>query len=156
MGGKIKLLEYTEKRGPAGRPAKLWRLTPAADRFFPDAHGDLALGIIAGVREAFGQEGYMAEVILEASGSYLFTEHHCPICSAAAACTGLCAAEHEVFDSVLGQEYAVERIEHKLSGGTRCVYRVNRAEFFSTLLSRRDMCAQKPGATSDRDDRVSH
>ena len=40
-----------------GRPAKLWGLTPAADRFFPDGHAELTIGLISAVREAFGPRG---------------------------------------------------------------------------------------------------
>lgn len=73
------------------------------------------------------REGYMAEVQPAGRGCYLLVEHHCPICDAASACTGLCASELEVFQSALGEGVEVERVEHLLSGGQRCVYRV-RAE----------------------------
>lgn len=52
-----KLVTFEEEARPLGRPAKLWRLTPAADRFFPDAHQDLALGLLAAMRTAFGEAG---------------------------------------------------------------------------------------------------
>src|SRR3546814_20635446 len=32
------LVTHEAEARPVGRPAKLWRLTPAADRFFPDGH----------------------------------------------------------------------------------------------------------------------
>jgi predicted ArsR family transcriptional regulator len=70
------------------------------------------------------REGYMAEVVREGRGRYLLVEHHCPVCEAARACTGLCRGEWEVFRKVLGDNVEVERTEHLLSGGTRCVYRV--------------------------------
>jgi predicted ArsR family transcriptional regulator len=69
-------------------------------------------------------EGYMAEVVQEKPGVYLLIEHHCPICDAAAACTGLCRAELEVFERVLGDEVEIERTSHLLSDGDRCVYRI--------------------------------
>lgn len=69
-------------------------------------------------------EGYMAEVVQDDDGSYLLIEHHCPICDAAAACTGLCRAELQVFRAALGREVVVEREQHLLAGDARCVYRV--------------------------------
>lgn len=69
------------------------------------------------------EEGYMAEVKSE-SGGFLLVENHCPICAAATACKGFCAAELELFRSVLGPHIAVERLEHIVSGDRRCSYRV--------------------------------
>ncbi|MEQ8665575.1 MAG: transcriptional regulator [Rhodospirillales bacterium] len=40
-----------------GRPAVAWRLTDAADSFFPDGHEELAVGLIHGLRAAFGEDG---------------------------------------------------------------------------------------------------
>lgn len=40
----------------AGRPVKRWRLTPAADSLFPDRHADLAVELIASIRQAFGED----------------------------------------------------------------------------------------------------
>ncbi len=40
------LVGFEEESRPLGRPAKIWRLTPAADRFFPDGHAELALGLL--------------------------------------------------------------------------------------------------------------
>jgi len=74
------------------------------------------------------REGYMAEVVREGRGRYLLIEHHCPVCDAARACTGLCRGEWDVFRQTLGDDVTVERTEHLLSGGTRCVYRVNERE----------------------------
>jgi len=70
-------------------------------------------------------EGYMAVAIRESDGSYLLIEHHCPICEAASHCSGLCKAEQRVFEEVLGEGVRVDRIEHLLSKGTRCVYRID-------------------------------
>jgi len=52
-----KLVAFDEEARPVGRPAKLWRLTAAADRFFPDGHADLTLGLLGAMREAFGEDG---------------------------------------------------------------------------------------------------
>ena len=70
------------------------------------------------------QEGYMAEVAEDEDGTLLFIENHCPICTAATACVGLCDAEQLVFERVLGCKVKVERTEHILEGARRCVYRV--------------------------------
>lgn len=71
------------------------------------------------------EEGYMAEVQSLDDGSFLLVENHCPICAAATACTGLCARELEVFQTVLGEDVKVERTEHIVAGARRCAYRVN-------------------------------
>jgi len=160
-----KLVEYVEQTRRIGRPAKVWKLTTAADVFFPDAHAALAVDLVESLIAAVGQEGmervvkararrqiegyretipqraslrrrlqklaalrtregYMAEVEPRADGSFLLVENHCPICAAASACTGLCAAELEVFQQVLGPDVAVERHEHILEGQRRCAYEV--------------------------------
>jgi predicted ArsR family transcriptional regulator len=69
-------------------------------------------------------EGYMAEVEALEDGSFLLIENHCPICTAAQTCTGLCVRELEVFQTVLGKDVAIERSEHILTNSRRCVYRV--------------------------------
>lgn len=151
-------------RKAIGRPAKLWALTPAADRFFPDGHAEFTVGLINSMKQAFGaegldkllkvrgreqvaaykaridrqpslpkklrvlaeirtEEGYMAEVE-KTRGGYLLIENHCPVCSAAAACTGLCSMELDVFAQSLGKDYAIKRIDHILAGARRCAYLV--------------------------------
>ncbi len=162
------LIAFVEEARPRGRPAKLWCLTEAADRYFPDAHAELTVGLLESMRHAFGEaglnrllsvrgreqadayakrmaerdglrarldalakirteEGYMAEVQETADGDFLLIENHCPICRAAAACTGLCAAELLVFRAVLGPDVAIERTDHILAGARRCAYRVTAA-----------------------------
>lgn len=70
------------------------------------------------------QDGYMAEVTVADDG-LLLTEHHCPICAAASSCQGLCRSELEIFREALGPGAVVERIEHLLGDGRRCVYRIS-------------------------------
>jgi predicted ArsR family transcriptional regulator len=159
------LAAYEETARPLGRPAKLWRLTPAADAFFPDGHAELTLSLLAAMGEAFGaegmdrllalrtreqiaayragigeakalperlrrlaalrsEEGYMAAVEKQQDGGFLLVENHCPICAAATACSGLCAAELAVFQAALGEDVTVERTDHILAGARRCAYRV--------------------------------
>ncbi len=52
-----RLVTYDNEPRPMGRPVKLWRLTPAADALFPDSHAQLAVSMLEGMREAFGEEG---------------------------------------------------------------------------------------------------
>jgi len=54
---KEQLVTYQEEQRAMGRPAKLWQLTPAADRFFPHGYAELTLSLINSVIEAFGSEG---------------------------------------------------------------------------------------------------
>lgn len=68
-------------------------------------------------------EGYMAEAKRDGR-DWLLIENHCPICSAAKACTRLCANELQVFQDVLGEGVVVAREDHILAGARRCVYRV--------------------------------
>ena len=70
------------------------------------------------------REGYMAEAKIDDDGTVLLIEHHCPVCDAAKACAGLCAAELAVFRRSLGPDVTVERTRHLLQDGDRCVYRL--------------------------------
>ena len=159
------LLEETSKPKGRGRPTKIWSLTEAAARAFPDAHQGLALEMIGSIREMFGEEGlakvidrhsdsqltayredlsgldsigarvrrltelrtaegYMA-VTAQDGDDWLLIENHCPICSAAKACTRLCANELDVFRKALGPDTSVTREDHLLAGARRCVYRIS-------------------------------
>jgi predicted ArsR family transcriptional regulator len=51
------LITYHEVPRPLGRPAKLWQLTPAADRLFPEAYAELTVSLLTSVTEAFGAAG---------------------------------------------------------------------------------------------------
>ena len=51
-------------------------------------------------------------------------EHHCPICTAATACPGLCGSELALFREVLGPQVSVERTQHIVAGDRRCTYRI--------------------------------
>lgn len=75
--------------------------------------------------EIRSREGYMAEFRPDEQGNgFLFIENHCPICTAAQACTGFCRSELQLFDEVLGPDVSVSRVEHVLAGARRCAYRV--------------------------------
>ena len=73
------------------------------------------------------REGYMADVAKDGADGFLFIEHHCPICAAAATCQGLCRSELAVFRAVLGSDVTVERVDHLLAGARRCSYRIAKA-----------------------------
>jgi predicted ArsR family transcriptional regulator len=53
---KEHLVTYTEEPRLQGRPAKLWQLTSAADRFFPDGYAELTVSLLESLSEAFGNE----------------------------------------------------------------------------------------------------
>lgn len=79
---------------------------------------------VAALAQAREQEGYMAEVQPQSDGSLLLVENHCPICAAATACQGFCRSELALFQRALGEGSRVERAEHLLAGGRRCVYKI--------------------------------
>jgi predicted ArsR family transcriptional regulator len=88
-----------------------------------EPYPDLAarVGVLARLRT---MEGYMAEFEMQADGSCLLIENHCPICAAAKTCQGFCRSELELFQAAFGAEMSVTRQEHLLSDGRRCVYRI--------------------------------
>ena len=57
------LVEFSDDRHKgqhplhAGRPARLWRLTPSAYDRFADRHAELAIGMIQAIQNTFGEEG---------------------------------------------------------------------------------------------------
>jgi predicted ArsR family transcriptional regulator len=51
------LVTAEERPAPVGRPAKFWRLTPEADRHFPEAYAELSVALIGAMQETFGAEG---------------------------------------------------------------------------------------------------
>lgn len=71
-------------------------------------------------------EGYMAEWKKE-NGAYFLIENHCPICAVATECQGFCRTELTNFRQLLGNDYTVERIQHIVTGGQRCTYRITKS-----------------------------
>jgi predicted ArsR family transcriptional regulator len=67
------------------------------------------------------KEGYEA-TLERKDGNYLLTENHCPICSAAKACSGFCDSELSLFKNLLGPEVEIERTETLAAEGRKCVY----------------------------------
>lgn len=81
---------------------------------------------IAKLADARDAEGYMTSVTTHDEGSYLLMEDHCPICAAATECQEFCRSELATFQSTLGSDCKVSRVEHLLSGGRRCVYLIKK------------------------------
>jgi predicted ArsR family transcriptional regulator len=52
-----KFVVAEERSGGVGRPTKFWRLTPAADQFFPAAYAELSVALIDALSDAFGAAG---------------------------------------------------------------------------------------------------
>jgi predicted ArsR family transcriptional regulator len=52
-----RLVSFADEAGSVGRPKRSWRLTPLAEKHFPDSHAVLTLEMIGAVRQAFGEEG---------------------------------------------------------------------------------------------------
>jgi predicted ArsR family transcriptional regulator len=52
-----KFVVAEERPGAIGRPTKFWRLTPAADQFFPAAYAELSVALIDALGDAFGPAG---------------------------------------------------------------------------------------------------
>ncbi|MEX0759800.1 MAG: metalloregulator ArsR/SmtB family transcription factor [Tistlia sp.] len=88
---------YEEEARPVGRPAKLWALTPAAERYFPDAHAELAAGLLSAMGEAFGDQGLAR--LLKARGEQLVAAYRrrldgaAPLGARVAALAGIREAE---------------------------------------------------------------
>ncbi|MGB0371955.1 MAG: helix-turn-helix transcriptional regulator [Opitutales bacterium] len=51
------LVDVSEQASGRGRPEKIWKLTEAANRIFPDAHAELSVSLISQIRSAFGDKG---------------------------------------------------------------------------------------------------
>ncbi len=152
-----------------GRPRQFWSLTSEGNARFPDAHADLTVQLIRGIRTQLGElaverlieaqaaesltgyrkaledagelqtkvarlaelrsrEGYMAEWYAEGE-EYVLVENHCPICTAAKACPGLCQSEIETFRKVLGDGVSIERTELISTGDRRCTYRIRKTPY---------------------------
>lgn len=49
-------VDFEEQPKPMGRPAKVWKLTEAAEQFFPDRHNDLLMSFLSGIEETLGKD----------------------------------------------------------------------------------------------------
>jgi predicted ArsR family transcriptional regulator len=109
-GAVDRLIAAREQEQLAGYEAALARLSTLGGR-------------VRRLAELRSREGYMARAEKQGKG-WLLVEDHCPICAAAATCQGLCRSELQIFARCLGEGVQVERVEHILSGGRRCAYRI--------------------------------
>lgn len=50
------IIDYIEQARDMGRPAKMWKLTSEANRFFPEGYADLTLSLINSMTDAFGED----------------------------------------------------------------------------------------------------
>ncbi len=50
-------VEYENERRGVGRPARIWRLAAKSQMRFPDSHGELTVGLLQAMRQAFGEDG---------------------------------------------------------------------------------------------------
>lgn len=121
----VELLEAVrEEFGEAGLDRLIQRRERETERAYSAVVAPAAtlagrIELLAALRDA---EGYMAEWRHDEDGSFLLVENHCPICTAAKTCQGLCRSELELFRKILGPECQVERIDHVLAGARRCAY----------------------------------
>lgn len=65
-----KLITYTEVPRPKGRPAKMWQLTMAANKFFPDGNSELLVDMIGLVDHVLGQEA-LRKIIMQRAENQL-------------------------------------------------------------------------------------
>lgn len=86
-----------------------------------------AVDDIAGRLERFAAirsgEGFLAECQPDGE-NYLFIENHCPICSAARECQGICESELRIFRQIMQGMATVSRRQHIIEGDRRCVYEI--------------------------------
>jgi predicted ArsR family transcriptional regulator len=123
------LAALRESVGEEGIGAVIDARTRSQLAAYRDALPDPATASVAERLEGLARlrtvEGYMAETTpLQDGDGYLLVEHHCPICEAATTCQALCRGELELFQAALGDDVAVERSQHLMSGDQRCAYRV--------------------------------
>jgi predicted ArsR family transcriptional regulator len=96
------------------------------------------------------EEGYMAEWFADGEDCWVLAENHCPICAAAKVCGGLCAGEPALFQTILGPDVEVERIEHLLEDSHRCVYKIASRDGPYASEARLTASVPPPGGTDER------
>ncbi len=129
--GELTVDLITSVRTALGERALARVMKARADRqtaAYAESLGDVIdlgdrLQLLADLRS---DEGYLAESRPDGD-AFILIEHHCPIREAAAACSGLCSAELDVFQRTLGADVTVTRTQHVLAGDRRCTYRVEPA-----------------------------
>ena len=71
--------------------------------------------------ELSSAEGDMAGVEKDADGTLRLVEDHCQICAAANFRQGFCRAAKAVVQNALSPDVRIERDEHNVAGGRRCI-----------------------------------
>lgn len=51
------LVDFEDLKGGVGRPKRMWSLSAEGHARFPDNHAGLVVGLLAGVKQLYGQEG---------------------------------------------------------------------------------------------------
>jgi len=51
------LVEFEDIKGSVGRPKRVWTLTAAGHRQFPDNHSNLIVGLLGGLTDLYGEDG---------------------------------------------------------------------------------------------------
>lgn len=80
-------------------------------------------GKMAELASILDEDGYLAETVVEADGSFLIIEHNCAILGIALRYGQACGSELDFIRAVLPGA-SVERISHMVQGATNCSYRV--------------------------------
>lgn len=124
----VNLLQLSQEAfGEEGLNTLLMERQKVLQRQYRERIGDCAdlTEMVARLAEIRSSEGYMAEWARDGE-DLLLTQHHCPVCTAAKACEGLCRSELETFRNLLAPQGSVSREEHVLEGGRCCAYRIRR------------------------------
>ena len=79
---------------------------------------------VAELTRVLDEDGYLAEVIEQDSGTYRIVEHNCAILAVATQYGAACGTELEFIREVL-PDARVERVAHLLAGGHVCAYEVS-------------------------------
>ncbi|MEM8862592.1 MAG: metalloregulator ArsR/SmtB family transcription factor [Chloroflexota bacterium] len=66
-----KLITFTEVPRPKGRPAKMWGLTPAANKFFPDGNSELLVDMIGLIDNVLGKDALSTIIMQRAEQQFL-------------------------------------------------------------------------------------
>ena len=78
---------------------------------------------VAELARVLDEDGYLAEALAQADGSYRIVEHNCAILAVATQYGAACGTELEFIREVL-PDARVERVAHLLAGGHVCAYEV--------------------------------
>jgi len=77
-------------------------------------------------------DGFLTEILpdptdVDGTDSFVLTEHHCPVMTAARHCGAVCESDLEMIRGLMGPGTQVTAIGTLATGDARCTYRVSRA-----------------------------